>query len=302
MEKQKINIPPIVFVITASAVAVICLAAIIFLNQTSSFKDEFFKEEYRRCEATCTSKSVTSGSDGETYYLDIDFTIKQNGYDTSYSVTLAETDPRFSDIDQGSTLEIFYHVDDPYTCRPAMLYQTPTTSYIILAAVIVICLFVIYHHAVVIARNRHKYVPKFESPDEIGYMGEAGAETGLDDKEIDYSAGQTQSNNPMDSFVDPFAVYTGYDDNEDQQQTQNNYFDPNAGFENMPSYEDEQNYPSMSEEDLNNPFAANINNDPNNPYNAGTYDAPVSMFDPNSDYNSAEIYGDSSFGTNPDNY
>lgn len=301
MEKKKINIPPVAFIIAGIVGIIICL--IIFLNLNNSpYKDEMFKDGFDRCEAVCTGKNITSAAGTETYLIDITFDVKQKGTDATYNVRLTETDPSLAYIDQGTAFEIYYKTDNPNYCHPVQIYPDYTAAYIVLAVIVLLLSALIIHNTVILIRNKDGYVPKFEKPDEIGYMGEVGTDSGLSDEHIDYAAGDVFSDHLMDSYVDPFAVYTGYDDNSESQPENDNrnYYDPNAGYEQAQNYQPEQAYPNMSQEDLNNPFATNINTDPDNPYNAGAYETPASMFDPDNQYNSSEIYGDNSYGSQED--
>ena len=241
---KKIKIPPIALVIAAAAAALICVIVIIVIA-TSGGRDEMLSEPHEKTEASCINKSITSDDSGETYYIDVEFQAKTADGEFPFTVRMTETDSRLKDIDIGDKLDIYYRTEDPSFCHPAFLYPDYTAAYIILALIIAACAVVIFLNVDTIIRNRHGYVPKFTKPDEIGYMGELGAESGLDDKSIDYAASDVFSSNVMDSYVDPFASYTGYDedgaqgDGSGQTSGTGDSFDPNASYTDISSGSDD---------------------------------------------------------------
>lgn len=208
---KKFNIPPISLVIAAGIAALVCIIIIIVLVNSGG-RDEMFSVPHEKTEATCINKTITSSDSGSVYYVDVEFQAKTAEGEFPYTVRMTETDDRLKDTDIGDSIEIYYKTEDPSFCHPSFLYPDYTAAYIILGLIIAACAVVIYLNVDTIIRNRHGYVPKFTKPEDIGYMGEPGAESGLDDKSIDYSAGDVFSSNLMDSYVDPFATYTGYED------------------------------------------------------------------------------------------
>lgn len=271
---KKWHITPILVVIAASVAALI-LGIVLFCLIHSAGQDEMFRERYSRAEAVCTDKTMTSDSDGATYYIGLDFSEETYGGTRDYHVNIVEKDPRLEQLDVGGTIDVYYHTDDPNFCHPVFIYPDYTAAYITLAILIVICCAAVYMNMVTIIRNRHGYIPKFEKAEEIGYMGEAGADNGLSDDQRDYAAGDVFSNNLMDSYVDPFATYTGYDDAEAQQG--GDYYDPNAFY----TQESEPPAPYPPQQDFSarqDPFAYQVNNDPDNPYNTGSYEVPNTSF------------------------
>ena len=301
MKEKKIHFPPIAVVIAAAVLIIVCFVIMAGLNSKRN-QDEMFSEPYERTVAHCVNKEITSGSDGALYFLDLSFEAKDTatGGKKQVIVRISETNPGCEGVDQGSDLEIYYRISNFNFCHPAFIYPDYTFVYILLWIVIAACVVGAGMNIITIIRNKDGYKPKYEKPEDIGTLGEAGADSGLSDSKIDYSAGDVFSDKLMDSYVDPFATYTGYEGEQSDAQ-QGSYYDPNANAsytEPQPSDDPNSGYDQSS---LNDPFASDFNNDPRNPYNMGSYETPASMFGDNSNYNSAEIYGDSSFGQGGDN-
>ena len=298
-KKTKFKISPMAVIIASVITAVICIIVIVVLGNLSG-QDDMFSEDYKRTEATCTNKEISSGNNGRIYFIDLTFYAKNHisEEDTQYNVRISETDPKLADVDQGQTIDIYYKTANPSYCHPVMIYPDYTVITIILWIIVGGCVVAAGINLSTVMRNKNGYVPTYEKPEDIGTFGDVGADSGLSDKKIDYSAGDVFSDNLMDSYVDPFATYTGYDEENTAQDSGG--FDPNAGYSNPEPYQQEQPNSGMDEDSLNNPFATQINNDPSNPYNTGTYSSPTSRFGSDSNYNSAEIYGDSSFGSRDD--
>lgn len=209
--EKRFNVPPIVFVIAAAVVALVCIIVIISVSNSSKV-DDMFETEHAQVTATIINKSITSTDEGETFYIDVEFNAETKEGEFPFTVRMTETSPEFKNLDIGDQLEIYYKNSDPSYCRPVFIYPNNTALYIIMCVIILACAVVIFINTSTILRNIHGYVPKFEKPDEIGYMGDPNAESGLDDKNIDYGATDVFSNNVMDSYVDPFATYTGYEE------------------------------------------------------------------------------------------
>lgn len=298
-KRKKLKISPMAVIIASVIAAVICIIVIIVLGNLSG-QDDMFSEDYERTEATCINKEISSGNNGEIYFLDLIFNAKNpvNNQDIQYNVRISETDPKLADIDQGQTLEVYYRTENPSYCHPVMIFPDYTVITIILWIAVAGCCAAAGINLSTVLRNKDGYVPTYEKPEDIGTFGEVGADSGLSDSKIDYSAGDVFSDKLMDSYVDPFATYSGYDgENTDQEP---GGFDPNAGYDSAQPYQQEQPNSGMDEASLNDPFATQFNNDPSNPYNTGNYSSPTSMFGSDSNYNSSEIYGDSSFGSTDD--
>ena len=299
LTSKKIHFAPITVVIGAVLGIIICFIIMISLMNAGN-ADEMFSESYAKTEAVCLNKEISSQGDHQLYFLELSFKAVDSvtGNEKPVIVRISETDPRLADVDQGGTIDIYYRTANVNFCHPAMLYPDYTIPIIILWVLIAACVAAAGMNIVTIVRNKDGYVPKYEKPEDIGTLGEAGADSGLCDNNIDYSAGDVFSDKLMDSFVDPFATYTGYEETENPAN--GNYYDPNAGYSGTEQYQPEPPAAPSYDPQLNNPYATAVNSDPDNPYNKGTYDTPASMFGDDSNYNSAEIYGDSSFGSRDD--
>ncbi len=212
-EQKKFRIPPIAVVIAAAVAALVCVIILIAVADPSR-QDEMFKEDYGQAEASCLNKTILTDDSGVTYLIDIEFTAQTADGEFPFTVRMTENDPRLDETDVGDKIDIYYKKSDPSYCHPTLIYPDHTAVYVILTVIIILCIVIIVLNVNTILRNIHGYTPKFEKPDDIGFMGNAGAETGLDDKQIDYAAGDVFSNNVMDSYADPFATYTGYEEEE----------------------------------------------------------------------------------------
>lgn len=296
-EKKKFNIPPIALVITA--VILLGISIVLLVGLIDSEKEiREFRSIAKSAHAEVLTKTVyTSGTDDDYtihYIFDISFNTNKFDWGDTIRLQIDETSDTFKDVDIGQKIDILYDPNNPYDCRPEMRYPNNTFRYILLALMIIGSLVLGGINLDTLLRNIHGYTPKYTKPDEIGTMGDASVDNGLSDNQIDYGASDSFSDHLMDSYSDPFATYSGYDE-ENAAPTEGNYYDPNQNYSGY--VEPQPSAMPVNDIDLNNPFNT-VNNDPNNPYNAGSYE-PQPINSPFENYDDPfKIYGDGSFNGN----
>ena len=296
-EKDKtIHIPPIAVILVCGALIILCL--IILIVRISSNKDnEDFKRSAVYAEAVINGKTMyTIDEDGQNvYHYLTDLTIDTDTYNDGgeYSFRLDLTTPELENLEPGQTIGVYYNPDDPTQCRPASDIPNYGLLYLALVIILVILCIIAGININTLVRNIHGYTPKYTRPEDIGTMGEAGADNNLSDSNINYGASDFFSNSVMDSYSDPFATYSGYDDSE--QSPGNDYYDPNSSFAEGQQYAPVQDNINAEGTDLNNPFAS-ADNDPDNPYNQGNYYQPGLGSEQDQTLNDPyAIYGDGSY-------
>ncbi len=296
--KRKFNIPPIAFVIFSGVVIIGCIIGICSVY-SMYYEDESFKSAAGTADAVCTDKTVFV--DGNNYALIhhyvmvVQFYTEDDENGELYQVTLDESNVYFENIEVGDTIQLYYDKEEPTICHPTILYGDPTPYYIIFGIVILAAFILAVINLNTLIRNINGYTPKYTKPEGIGYMGDGSATGGPGDSSIDYNSANAFNDKLMDSYVDPFATYSGYGDGEAEsfETEQGGYYDPNLKYDNNEDLSTESNIPH--DVDINNPFPTNINTDPNNSYNVGSYihDEKTKEADINDLF---AIYGDSSFG------
>lgn len=257
--EMRINVPPIAIVI-ACAAAVLISFVIVFVRAGHDISGHEFLNNAEKAHAICTGKSIyTTENDRGENVLHYVVGVKFQAMGLDYVTTIDETTQSLENIDVGSKFNIYYNKDDPNVCRSYYSFeQVAVMPYILCGLVIVIASIFGYRNIKTIMRNRTPYVSKLEKnvdPDNEGTYTDGstqpGADNGLSDTAIDYAAADPFSTNPMDSTIDPFAVYTGYDENSPDNQQPYGY-DPNAGY--VPPEEIPQ--PPDQGFDINSPYAS----------------------------------------------
>ena len=297
---RKFNIPPIAFIIAAAVIILGCVIGICSVY-SSYYEDESFKNEAGTVDAVCTEKTVFDEGTGDKtevhYVMIIEFKTDENKDEEPYQVVLDETDEYFGNISIGDTIPIYYDKENPTICHPTILYSDPTAIYVVLGIVIFAAVILAGINLNTLLRNIHGYTPVYTKPEEIGVMGDGSAENGLGDSSVDYNAADVFSDKLMESYVDPFAAYSGYEggENGNPEIPQGEYYDPNSKYSGNQSFDDNSHVPH--DVDINNPFVTNVNSDPDNPYNMGNYQPDERNEE--SYNNPFAIYGDGSFGAAP---
>ena len=255
---KKFHIPPITLVIISAIILVVSLFVMIYTANVSKEGDEF-RSKAHTAQARIMSKTVytlnNDEDDGFTvhYLMNITFNTEEDGSGDQYNIQLDETSSVFDTLEPDDTMTVLFDPNDPSDCRPETKYRNNNILYIILVVISIGSIVVAAINLETIRRNIHGYTPKYTCPDDIGTLGEAGAQNGLGDSSIDYSASDVYSNNLMDSYSDPFATYSGYDE-EQPEQTAGQYYDPNANAQNM-GYDPGEERINNDDTDLNDPFA-----------------------------------------------
>ncbi len=297
---RRFNIPPVALVIFAVIVIAGCFIGI-WCVYSKYYDDESFKNAAGTAEAVCTEKDVYSQGDGAEavthYIMLIEFHTEEDESGEPYQVVLDETAESFKDISVGDTIDVYYDKENPQICRPVIFFGDPVPAYVIFGIIIFAALILAGINLNTIIRNIHGYTPKFTKPDDIGYTG-GGTSDVVGDSNVDYNSADVFNNSVMDSYADPFATYSGYDENQNTEVTDGAYFDPNSGYSGNGDIHVNNDVPRTG--DINNPFLTNINTDPNNPFNTDLQSINNNDADLNDPF---AIYGDSSFGAavNPDN-
>ena len=271
-KKKKLRLPPIVLVILAVIIMICCVIVSMHITNSNKENREFLKEA-TKTEAEIRNKTAyTLGTDDDYvihYVFEIAFNMSKYTDEKDFVTTMDETAEILKDLEPGATIEIYYNNDDPSECHPAMIYSDNTAAYVILIILFVAAIAMAWINIDTIIRNIHGYAPRFAKPEDIGFMGDRNADNGLSDNAIDYGAGDVFSNNLMDSYSDPFATYSGYDEGENNPP-EGSYFDPNASC-GTPQPDVPDQTIDHGGADINNPFLTNVNTDPNTPYNQGNY-------------------------------
>ncbi len=299
-KKKKFNIPPIAIIIICGILIIVFL--FILINKISSNKGkEDFKRSAVYTEAVIDAKtSYTAGDDNNYtihYLTDLTVDTDKHNEGGEYSFRLDLTTPELEKLNPGETIGVYYNPDNPSECIPASDIPNYTVNYFVLIIIIVILGIITGINVDILMRNIHGYTPKYTRPEDIGTMGEAGAENSLSDSQIDYSANDTFSAGVMDSYSDPFATYSGYDEEKtDDPSPDGSYYDPNSFFTGDQQYAPVQDNINTNESDINNPFLSSVNTDPDNPYNQGNYSGTVpDNGNAPSENDPFAFYGDGSF-------
>lgn len=271
-KKKKFHLPPIVLVILSGIIMICCIIISIHVTNANKENREFMKDA-NKAEAYVRNKTAyTIGTDDEYvihYNLEIAFNTSKYTDEKNFVTVIDVTSEAFKDIEPGMTIDVYFHEDNPSDCRPAILFTDNTMIYIILVIGFIFAIAMAWLNLDTIIRNIHGYAPRFAKPEEIGFMGDPNVDNGLSDNSIDYSAGDVFSNNIMDSYSDPFATYSGYEEGQNGSFNES-YYDPNASY-NSSQPEAPDGYIDHGGADLNNPFVTSADTDPNNPYNQGNY-------------------------------
>ena len=318
MKKTKFKISPIILVILGAVIAVACLAAV-FAVKASDKDNDNYRKTAALTSALCTDKytysSANEKGDTVSHYV---ITAKFGNEVNSYTVTMTSEDPAYDSIDINSEFDLYYQTDDPYDCRPAAAFPDRLPLFIFLFSLTAVSLAVAALNLATIFRNLEP-AEKLPEIEEIGILGDNTVDNGLSDMNIDYTASTPSGNTIMDSYSDPFASYSGYNEGDEPVQTG---FDPNAGYTGPHSYEqpkiagDDINNPFVNanapgyqydtghfaadpfapqyDESLNDPFIQNVNTDPNSPFGIPKQEDPDEIFskgteDLNDPYVSADI-------------
>ena len=271
-KKKKFRIPPIVLVILAVIIMGVCIGISVNVNNASKEARDFRMQASEAEAEILTKTAYTIGTDEDFvihYVFGIAFSTDMNDDVKNFTTTIDETDQSLRTLEPGDIISIYYIAENPSDCHPASLYTDHLATYIILAIIFIGALLLAWINIDTIIRNIHGYKPLFAKPEDIGTFGDPTVDNGLSDNSIDYSAGDVFSNNLMDSYSDPFATYSGYEEGENSSPD-GSYYDPNASFADSQPVVPDQNI-DHGDMDLNNPFLTNINNDPNNPYNQGNF-------------------------------
>ena len=264
MKKKKFNIPPIALVIVGVIVLVVSVGVII-KNSTASADMRDFLKNATTTQAMCLGKSEFTQTDNgrNVVYqsLHVSFSIGSKPYD--FYVDVPDLDE--NSVEPGQEFTLYYDRDNPYDCLPEAAIPQPETSVYIIAALFALGgAALAWINVDVIFRNRGPAAQKLEQ-EEIGIFGDNTVDNGLSDSSIDYGAGDRVTDSVTESFVDPFATYTGYDEGSEQPEA-GAYFDPNAGYDQSVSYDEAPGaaYGSGAEYDpnLNDPFVSNVSEDP----------------------------------------
>lgn len=268
--KRKFNIPPIAFVIFSVVVIIGCIIGICSVY-SMYYEDESFKSAAGTADAVCTDKTVfVDGSNYALinhYVMVVQFYTEDDENGELYQVTLDESNVYFKNIEVGDTIQLYYDKGEPTICHPTILYGDPTPYYVIFGIIILAAFILAVINLNTLIRNINGYTPQYTKPEDIGYMGDGSATGGPGDSSIDYNSANAFDDKLMDSYVDPFAAYSGYGDGEAEsfETEQGGYYDPNLKYDNNEDLSTESNIPH--DVDINNPFVTNVNSDPNNPYN-----------------------------------
>lgn len=252
MGNKKAKLSPIVIVICTALILVSSLITVFAVSKHDSDDNEY-RDTARLAAAKCLDKEeYTSTDDGvptRYYRLFIEFDAGHG----MLSTEITSDDPSYNTIDVNSEFDVYYQTDDPYNCRPAFTFPNRTRLYVFLGILSAVSIVLMIINIITIIRNIHGYQPAFEKPDDIGTFGDINADSGLGDKDRDYSGTNPVNDKIMDSFSDPFATYSGYDENGSGEQLSGEYFDPNAGYSEPPAAD----YGVPNEGyDLNDPFVS----------------------------------------------
>lgn len=249
MKKTGFRIPPVALIIVGVLMILGSLIAHFIVSADGREQREFLAGALS-VNARCEDKeSYTTGDAANQvthYSLTFSFTIGAKEYKT----ILTSDDPSYNSVNAMDEVLMYYHPDDPMDCRPAFTFPDHTADNAVIFIISLIGVIIAAVNAVILIRNLNS--PQMqEAPEEIGILGDNTVDNGLSDSSIDYSKSTPSADNSMDSFVDPFATYSGY--NEDQaDEAAGTGFDPNAGYDS--SFDDPQI--QHGDVDLNNPFVS----------------------------------------------
>lgn len=252
MKSRKIKLSPIIIVICSAVVLAASLLTVYGVAKHDS-EDNEFRRSSKMSTAVCLDKeeyTIDENGRAVVYYR---LLVEFEGAHGSVTTEINSDDPSFASVDVNSSFDVYYQPDDPYNCRPVFTFPNRTGMYIFLAVLSLISLVLIVLNMITIIRNINGYQPVYERPEDIGTLGDINADSGLSDTSRDYSGTNPANDKLMDSYADPFATYTGYEEGGAPENLSGGYFDPNAGYsEPLP---DDNTIP-QEQYDLNNPFVS----------------------------------------------
>lgn len=302
MKKSGFKLSPMILVIVGGLMIVVSLIVHLVLVSQNKEEREFLMGALT-VTAYCEDKEsfTTDTSEGVVthYSVAVSYTIGND----DYRISIVSDDPSYASLGVHDEFMAYYHSEDPTTIRPDFTISNHAQENVIIFIVSLIGITLVVVNLITIFRNLHS-PEKIEAPEEIGTLGDNTVDNGLSDSSIDYSASTPSGDNTMDSFVDPFASYTGYDESAPDENVGG--FDPNAGCDQPYEEHNVQHdgldlndpfvsgapqdlYPFGSapvsepempahNEDLNNPFVTNINTDPDSPFGIRKQDDPDDYF------------------------
>lgn len=271
---RKFNIPPIAFIIASAVIIIGCVIGICSVY-FSFYEDENFKNSAGTADAVCTDKTVYVDGNNyaliKHYVMVVQFYTEDDENGELYQGTLDESNVYFENIEIGDTIQLYYDREDPTICHPTILYGDATPYYVIFAIIIVAAFILALVNLNTFIRNIHGYTPKYTKPNDIETLGEDMTENGLTDNNINYNSTDVFSDKLMDSYVDPFVSYSGYEDGEENQEImQGEYYDPNLNSGGAEEFNGNSDIPH--DVDINNPFVTNVYSDPNDKNTEWKYD------------------------------
>lgn len=279
MEKmKKIPVPPIALVIVGAVIAVI--AAVVVISTISANYDNYNFKAYAdattaKCIGVTHYTAEENGSNVKYFTVNLKYKANLNDVISSF----VDTEPSLENLDVGDDVVIYFNRQDVYNVRPAYQFKSHAGEYIFFGLLFAGGAALFVYNLKTILRSRVPYAKTLVHENDVTEMYSDGktdpyADIGLSDRSIDYSSQNDHTTDGTESYSDPFAVYTGYNDSEQQQAAPGQYFDPNAGY--TPEMQQQESISGQSQDDINNPFVTQVNNDPNSFYNQGSYsDAAV---------------------------
>lgn len=215
-EKTHLSLPPVVLVIAGTVIA-ITAAAVLLSTLFGNMENYHFRAGADLTKAECTDINTYTYDENGTpvlhYIVYVRFKANFNECQTSFD----DTDIRFSELNPGDTVEIYYQRSDPSICRPTTAFPDNTAKYIIFLLVFAAGTSLAVYNLKTILRSLKPYARKLVHENDVTEVYTDGktdpySDNGLSDSSIDYSAHDSFSDSIMESYADPFAAYSGYEE------------------------------------------------------------------------------------------
>ncbi len=272
--QKKFHLSPMIPLIFGVVVAVVCVVVMV-VARNNGMADETFYNASAEVKAECVEATIYTSNENGTAQEHYNLLLTYSYRNRDYEALIDETTPTLKGVDIGDTVMVRCLREDPQICRTSDSIPSQISLYITCLVILLAGLLIAALNLRTILRNLHPVYQKLEQEDMELYAGDGTAAPGQDhlsDTSIDYAAGDTFSDRLMDTFSDPFATYTGYEEEgAGTPSAETPAFDPNRGYsapspdEAMPDYGD-----------INSPFAT----------------APTGPLDPRTTFDPNRGYGD----------
>lgn len=294
----KLKITPIAIVAVCAVIALFSLVTII-KTADRDVKTGNIISSSNKAKALCESKYIYTEGQGSNLIVHYVVGLRYDAMGVETHSKIDSTSDNLKNLDINNELRIYYNRDNTSECYlDSEIDIISPGPYLIWTAVLIAAMVPLVLNTRTILRNRSPYVSKLEKyvdPENEGTYNDGtvdpNADNGLSDMSIDYSAKSPNGNNPMDSIVDPFATYSGYEDDSSPADPVSapltrSADDINNPFPNYNSAPADINNPPQApvDDDINNPFP-NYNQAPPYPYGAPQAQQGMDMNNPFPNYN-----------------